>query len=204
MDAHGDAINLLNIASGKTINNAPVKGQCAKDYILGRAGQRKTPLSPRAGTGDAAGLSGMSRPQGAAASLTTGSSTGQGAALTGYRKVMADAHAQIAEARARREAGRTAMGLASHGGDLSGRSFAPVGGAGAVGRPASHATPGGAVDQDQLAASPFPSHTAADALYPRPHQHAEHHAKVERMVIPQHICEKNGAGTFVNGFAPPL
>ncbi len=136
--------------------------------IPGRAGQRKTTLSPRAGTGDAAGLSGVSRPQGAAVSLTTSGSTGQGTALAGYRKILADAQAQTAEARARREAGRTAMGLASHGGDLSGRSFAPVGGAGAVGRLAGHATPGGVVDQDQLAASPFPSHTAADALYPRP------------------------------------
>jgi hypothetical protein len=136
--------------------------------IPGRAGQRKAPLLPRAGTGDAAGLSGMSRPQGAAASLTTGSSTGQGAALTGYRKVIADAQAQAVEARARREAGRTAMGLVALGGDLSSRSFAPVGGAGAAGHLASHATPGGAVDQDQLAASPFPSHTAADTLYPRP------------------------------------
>lgn len=135
--------------------------------IPGRAGQRQAALPPRDGISDAAGLSGISRPPGAAASPTTGAA-GQGAALTGYRKIIADAHAQAAEARAIRNAGRAAMGLATGGGDLSSRSFAPVGGAGSMGRFANHAMPGGALAQDQMAAGQFLPSGSADALYPRP------------------------------------
>jgi hypothetical protein len=35
VDGAGNAINLLNIASGKAVRCAPVKGQCAKDYMYG-------------------------------------------------------------------------------------------------------------------------------------------------------------------------
>jgi hypothetical protein len=35
VDAEGHAINLFNIANALTIPNAPVKGQCAKDYLHG-------------------------------------------------------------------------------------------------------------------------------------------------------------------------
>lgn len=35
VDAQGRAINLFNIAKALTIPNAPVKGQCAKDYLHG-------------------------------------------------------------------------------------------------------------------------------------------------------------------------
>jgi hypothetical protein len=35
VDGVGNAINLLNIASGKAVRCAPVKGQCAKDYMYG-------------------------------------------------------------------------------------------------------------------------------------------------------------------------
>ena len=136
--------------------------------IHGRVGQQKITLSPRSGVGDAAGLTGISRPPGAAASLTAGAAAGQGEALSGYRKILADAYAQRAQAKAQRDAARAAMGLPPQGGDLSSRSFAPVGGIGAVERLANRATPGGAVDHGQLAASQPPFHTAADALYPHP------------------------------------
>ena len=32
----GTAINLFNIKSGKPVQNAPVKGQCARDYLYGK------------------------------------------------------------------------------------------------------------------------------------------------------------------------
>jgi Protein of unknown function (DUF4238) len=35
VDGGGNAINLLNIGSGKAVRCAPVKGQCAKDYMYG-------------------------------------------------------------------------------------------------------------------------------------------------------------------------
>jgi Protein of unknown function (DUF4238) len=35
VDGAGNAINLLNVASGKAVRCAPIKGQCAKDYMYG-------------------------------------------------------------------------------------------------------------------------------------------------------------------------
>lgn len=144
--------------------------------IPGRAGQQRSALPPRAGMGDVPALSGASRTPAAAAALGTGTAADQGAALTGYRKVIADAQAQAAAARARRDAGRAAMGQVSRGGNLSGLSFAPVGGAGAVGRLAHYAASGGEADQAQLAAGQHQPYGAADALYLRPQPHRDGNA----------------------------
>lgn len=73
-------------------------------------------MQPRAGVGETTGLSGTSRPPGTAASLTTGAAAGQGTALTGHRKIIADAYAQAAQTKALRDAARAAMSLQPLGG----------------------------------------------------------------------------------------
>lgn len=82
----------------------------------GRAGHRQGAMQPRAGVGETTGLSGTSRPPGTAASLTTGAAAGQGTALTGHRKIIADAYAQAAQTKALRDAARAAMSLQPLGG----------------------------------------------------------------------------------------
>jgi hypothetical protein len=54
------------------------------------------------------------------------SGMGQGEVLTGYRAVIAAAHAQAAQTRAKRDAERDSMLLPRLGGDFSGRSLAEL------------------------------------------------------------------------------
>src|SRR4051794_19306669 len=41
LNADGLAINLFNISRRQAIANAPVKGQCARDYLYGKADLRR-------------------------------------------------------------------------------------------------------------------------------------------------------------------
>jgi hypothetical protein len=118
--------------------------------IAGGAGQQKTALPQRTGVSDAVGLPAPSRPPGAAASLAAGTGAGYGATPTGFRKIIADAHAQAAQTKAQRAAGRAAAGLPSQGGDLSGRSFAPIPRNGAASNIARAASPETNWPQEQM------------------------------------------------------
>ncbi len=145
---------------------APVPGQRAQQ-------QKSAPARP--GTGDAAGLAGTSRATEAPNALAEGSGMGQGEALTGHRAVIAAAHAQAAETRAKRDAGRGSLLSPRLGGGFSGRSFAPIGHNGAANRfgPRAALREGGIADQFVATqATDGGGHATPDAtsgtLYPRP------------------------------------
>ena len=142
-----------------------------------RTGTAHAPMLPGASSRapGAAGLRGTSQSPGAAA-LPPGTAAGLPAAVTGYRAVIAAAKAEVAEARAAKEARWVAQRLPRQGGDLSSRSFAPIG-AGGIARSSTFNTSPGENLDEQLAGGHYPSSGEASSLYPTPRTQPTDHER---------------------------